>query len=430
MSHSHFVKPLTLAGISLSLAGIGVPTTQAATQSVTTVTNSQPKSNVTNSNITSFALTADELAEQKKLYGDVTKTLIKLSGTKNTRDLGGYQTADGKWKVQSQRLLRSDNLNKLYISDKKVLADKYHVTSVIDFRTPGQINSAPDQTIPNAANVNLSILGEHAFGDDKDHPTLNPDFSGDGSFYVQRLEFGYPAVTGYRQFLNMLLDNPQATLYHCSSGKDRTGIATVLIMSILGMDQQTIVSDFMQSNQTGRTVKLAWINEYFREIKQNYGTMEKYITQLLDFSQAKQEKLRSMYLVSTDGKDTTYPAPQEPAPAPTAPENTKKPEEPTITAPIPEQAAKPQHKTDKVKVISTKRLHTSYKYHLKGHKQWFKDAKLKKSLGHTPRHSHTKWRLVKVERIKINHKTLTYYQVKDHAGHLAWLAKANAIKIK
>ena len=88
MSHSRFVKTLTLAGISLSLAGIGVPTTQAATQSVTTVTNSQPKSNVTNSNITSFALTADELAEQKKLYGDVTKTLIKLSGTKNTRDLG------------------------------------------------------------------------------------------------------------------------------------------------------------------------------------------------------------------------------------------------------------------------------------------------------------------------------------------------------
>ncbi|WP_143463653.1 tyrosine-protein phosphatase [Levilactobacillus enshiensis] len=457
MHRSTIVKSLSLAGVALSLMGVGVPSAAAATTSQTPViatSTTGTQATTTGKTDKQLApltvqprLSTDEMAEQVALYGDVNDTLIKLSGTKNTRDIGGYKTADGKWQIKHNRLLRSDNLNKLTNTDKTILSKDHHVTSVVDFRTNGQINKAPDQLIPGAKNTDISILGEYAF---TDGTALNSDkFSGDGGFYVQQLEFGFPAVNGYNQFLNMLLANNQATLFHCSSGKDRTGIATVLVMSIFGMDRKTIMNDFMQSYQTGRTVKPDWLNEYFREIMSRYGTMDKYITKVLKFSPAQQAELRTKYLVSTDGKNTPYtdpnavkptpaptPAPSTPsvvAPAPSTKPQPEKPAQPTPVVPTTETTTPAKHKAKKVKgkITSTKKLNTKYVYHLKSNKKWFKDAHLQKLLGHTSKkHKNTTWKLVKVERIKIKGKTHTYYQVKDHAGHKAWILKSYVVKIK
>ncbi|MFC6259516.1 tyrosine-protein phosphatase [Levilactobacillus fujinensis] len=458
MHRSTIVKSLSLAGVALSLMGAGVPSAAAATTAQTPVTAASTtgaSATTTGKSDKQLApvtiqprLSVDEMAQQVATYGDVKDTLIKLSGTKNTRDIGGYKTADGKWQIKHNRLLRSDNLNKLTNTDKTILSKDHHVTSVVDFRTNGQINKQPDQLIPGAANTDISILGEYAF---TDGTALDASkFAGDGGFYVQQLEFGFSAVNGYNKFLNMLLANNQATLYHCSSGKDRTGIATVLVMSIFGMDRKTIMNDFMQSYQTGRTVKPDWLNEYFREILSRYGTMEKYITKVLNFSPAQQSALRTKYLVSADGKNTPYTDPNTPKPTP-AP--TPAPSTPSVVAPAPstkpenEKPVKPApaptttepttpvkpHKAKKVKgkITSTKKLNTKYVYHLKSNKKWFKDSYLQKLLGHTSKkHKNTTWKLTKVERIKIKGKTHTYYQIKDHAGHKAWILKSYVVKIK
>ncbi|WP_203640780.1 tyrosine-protein phosphatase [Levilactobacillus andaensis] len=453
MHRSTIVKSLSLAGVVLSLMSVGVPSAAAATTGQTPIVTENKVADQKDKRQT--APTTPDYSAEIAQYGDVKDTLIKMTGTKNTRDIGGYKTADGKWQIRKNRLLRSDNLNKINIGDKQILAD-HHVTSIVDFRTNGQIKGLPDQHIAGVDYTAMSILGEYAF---TDGVALNPDkFSGDGGFYVQQLEFNQSAILGYNRFLNMLLLNDHATLYHCSSGKDRTGIATVLIMSILGMDDKTIMNDFMQSRQTGRTVTQDWLNEYYREIKSRYVTMNRYITNVLGFSRPQQEKLREMYLVSTDGTNTPYksndtgtttptpapkptPAPQ-PAPKPTpAPSETAKPQPTTPAKPatdtaVPAEAvntpAKP-HKAKKVKgkIVSTKKLHTKYVYRLKTNKKWFKDAHLQKLLGHTSKkHKQTTWKLTKVERIKIKGKTHTYYQIKDHAGHKAWILKSYVVKIK
>ncbi|NLR11051.1 tyrosine-protein phosphatase [Levilactobacillus tujiorum] len=541
MHRSTIVKSLSLAGVVLSLMSVGVPSASAAVdaqapQTTETATTGNRTSNSKTDQATvapavQSRMTADELAEQIATYGNVKDTLIKLEGTKNTRDIGGYKTANGKWQIRKNRLLRSDHLNKLKNGDKNILTADHHVTSIVDFRTDGQIDNAPDQQLGGADNTSISILGEKAYTDGS---ALSEEFAGDGGFYVKQLAFDFSAVQGYGRFLNMLLHNNYATLYHCSSGKDRTGIATVLIMTILGMDEATITNDFMQSAQTGRTVKLTWLKEYFREIKSRYSTMDRYITNVLGFSRPQQEKMRSMYLVSTDGLNTAYqegdqvkdprpapskPAPGKPAPAPepgkpstgTKPDETKpgkpapapepgkpstdtKPDEtkPGKPAPAPEPgkpstdtkpgetkpskpapkptgpkhptkpnptpirplpnvpfmpiqattenvtpiesgaAAKPQKaKKIKGKITSCKTLNTKYTYQLKNNKNWFKDAHLQKSLGHTTKkHKKTTWKLTNVERIKIKGKTYTYYKVKDHAGHKAWILKAYVVKIK
>ncbi|MGQ4559957.1 tyrosine-protein phosphatase [Levilactobacillus hammesii] len=405
------IKSLSLFGAAIALAGVGVTPGIAAT------TAQPPVAGQVKSADTGKATTLLVDGSKKE---DLAKTLVVLHNTKNTRDLGGYQTADGKWQIRHYQLLRSDNLNKLDSDDVKTFTDKYRVKSVVDLRTPGQVKSAPDVAIPGAKETYISILGPHAY----------TDGGGDGDFYNQRLTFGYPAITGYRQFLNMLaVNNGGSTLYHCSSGKDRTGIATVLIMAILGMDKQTIVNDFMLSQYTGRTVKIEWISQYYRDIEKNYGSLQNYIDTALAISPTVQAKLRAKYLVSTDGKQTPYPAPSEPAqpnPTPTLPSQpeTPKPQPETkpevVTNGDGDQVTKPKKKAKQVKILKTKKLHTKRVYRVKAHKPWFKDAKLKHAKGKTPKTA-KKWRLVKSEKVKIKHKTYTYYQIKDASGHTAWI---------
>ncbi|MGQ4558477.1 tyrosine-protein phosphatase [Levilactobacillus hammesii] len=459
MHRSTIVKSLSLAGVVLSLMSVGVPSASAATATAQTpvTTETTTTGNQTSNSTTDQPHVTEEPTDPVALYGNVNDTLIKLAGTKNTRDIGGYKTADGKWQIKKNRLIRSDNLNKINNNDKRILSADRHVTSIVDFRTDGQISGLPDQHIAGVDNTSISILGEKAY---TDSIALSEEFSGDGGFYVQQLEFGQSAIQGYNRFLNMLLQNNFATLYHCSSGKDRTGIATVLIMTILGMDEKTITNDFMQSAQTGRTVKLSWLKEYFREIKTRYTTMDRYITNVIGFSRPQQEKMRAMYLVSADGLNLPYqendqvaptpaPAPTNPVPAPAKPapvpapttkptsEAAKPTNKPTVghAADTAVPAAKPDkapHKAKKVKgkITSSKKLNTKYVYHLKSNKKWFKDAHLQKLLGHTnKKYKRTTWKLTNVERIKIKSKTYTYYKVKDHAGHKAWILKAYVVKI-
>lgn len=431
MQRATIVKSLSLAWVALSLSGLGTSSALAATTATTpeTIPTTQTAAPTATQPKPGSPEYPAYLADQVAQYGDVKDTLIPLSGTKNTRDIGGYKTADGKWKIRPNRIFRSDNLSTLTASDATTLSKDHHVTSIIDLRTPGQQAKQPDKAIPGASLTSISVLGSLADTNGK----------GDGEFYNWQPEFGYHAVTGYHQFLNMLLTNPNATLYHCSSGKDRTGIGTVLIMTILGMDRKTIINDYMQSNQTGRRVERAWIMEYYREILARYGSMDKYITDLLQFTPAQQAQLRSQYLVSADDAQTPYPAPSKPTapvvpstpmpaptPEPTQPSQPEKPTKPTK----PSKPAKPHKKQPKAKIISTKKLNTKFTYRVKANKKLFKDVYLQKLKGHAPKKSVKKWKLIKLAKVKSKGKISYHYQIKDRAGHQAWVVRNHVVKVK
>ena len=58
------------------------------------------------------------------------------------------------------------------------------------------------------------------------------------------------AKTQYKKFFEILLDQNNGTiLYHCSAGKDRTGVATALLLSALGVDRETVINDYLLSAQ-------------------------------------------------------------------------------------------------------------------------------------------------------------------------------------
>jgi protein-tyrosine phosphatase len=149
----------------------------------------------------------------------------------------------------------------------------------------------------------------------------------DGLFFGA---FGYIATDyteEYRDLFDVLLGQPEgeAVLYHCSGGKDRTGVATALVLTALGVSKDEIQSDFMMSNAlkdadnkaqqiaaevnaaegTNMTSEAVWpslgvreayLDEFYKSVEASYGSVEDYLREGLGLTDADIETLRNRYL--------------------------------------------------------------------------------------------------------------------------------------
>ena len=182
--------------------------------------------------------------------------LLSFDTLPNTRDLGGMRTADGR-RIKDGRLIRSGRLSDMNSSDREALSDL--VGTVIDFRDEAERMERPDQVLPGVDYITLPILEGMAFGVTRDKKserqifsvvTENPEnaLKMVGEIYTNLVMQEYP-VSQYRRFLDILLkDHEKAVLWHCSGGKDRAGIASVIIEEILGVPREDIIADYMKTN--------------------------------------------------------------------------------------------------------------------------------------------------------------------------------------
>ncbi len=177
---------------------------------------------------------------------------IALQGASNFRDLGGYAGLDGR-PVRWRRIFRSDHLGEITPADQQRLA-ALGLTRTFDFRGENERAAAPCQ---------LDGVTRHAL-------TIEPSV-------VQRLQTLEAAgqaltaelVTGLMEdlyrglvrqhaqrfaslFRHLLLDDPlhQGPLvFHCTAGKDRTGVAAALILLALGVPRDVVEADYLLTNQ-------------------------------------------------------------------------------------------------------------------------------------------------------------------------------------
>jgi len=129
MHQSTIVKSLSLAGAVLSLMSVGVPSASAAVDAQaplateTHIAGNRTSNRKTDQPAPVLSIQShpamSKMTEQIATYGNVNNTLIKLVGTNNTRDIGGYETTNVQWQIRHNRLMRSDNLNKINNSNKK-----------------------------------------------------------------------------------------------------------------------------------------------------------------------------------------------------------------------------------------------------------------------------------------------------------------------
>lgn len=229
---------------------------------------------------------------------------LRLEGARNTRGFGAYP-AEGGRSVLPGLLYRSDDLSRLSPSDLDEL-EKRGLKTVIDFRSSEIQNRAPDRLPPGARLVSLPIQVANMFalqdGDIKDGPAFMRET---GRNLVDE------AREQYREFFRIISDRENLpALFHCSAGKDRTGLAAALFLAALGAARELIFHDYLLSAGyiQGKydflldknpdmapllTVRPDYLQASCDEIAARYGGVENYLTGPLGADIA---RLRAIYL--------------------------------------------------------------------------------------------------------------------------------------
>ena len=142
--------------------------------------------------------------------------------------------------------------------------------------------------------------------------------------YVEFLQ-GETGKAGFRDFFRVLLETPEGSgvLWHCTNGKDRTGVAAMLLLGVLNVDEKTIMEDFLLTNTffeeevsamraqlskyvkdeamleellvTGKGVYAPYMQNAIDYIKENYGDIPGYVKTELGLTDADIAKLQTQY---------------------------------------------------------------------------------------------------------------------------------------
>ena len=174
-----------------------------------------------------------------------------LQGASNFRDLGGYPGAGGR-RIRHGRVFRSDHLASLTPADVAAL-QALPLTHSIDFRGVAETAALPYR-IPGVTTLALSI-----------EPTVVQKLRallalGKIPSTEETVElmcdtyrsFVHQHGPTFARFLRHLLSHPTPVVFHCTAGKDRTGFAAALLLSVLGVDRNTIMQDYLVTNQRYR----------------------------------------------------------------------------------------------------------------------------------------------------------------------------------
>ncbi|WP_223735087.1 tyrosine-protein phosphatase [Streptomyces purpurogeneiscleroticus] len=184
---------------------------------------------------------------------------IPLQGAVNVRDLGGYRTGKGR-QVRYGQVFRADALGKLTDADVARLSEM-RLRTVVDFRVPLEVEHDGADRLPEgltAASRPVDDLGLYARTmaaiDSKD-PVEQQEMLGDGKAEELMRAIYRNFVTSpenRRQFATVVRDiarhGRSPLLYHCTSGKDRTGWLSYLLLRAVGVPATTATDDFLLSN--------------------------------------------------------------------------------------------------------------------------------------------------------------------------------------
>jgi protein-tyrosine phosphatase len=165
---------------------------------------------------------------------------LDLEGPVNFRDLGGYETVDGRT-VRRRHLFRSDALHRLTEADAaKVRA--LGVTTLIDFRTPYELETAGWGGIDHlgAEHVHLPTIDSTRQVVDVDEELARALITA-ADAYSMMLERGSNA---YSSALRLVAASEAPVVFFCSAGKDRTGLFAAIVLGLLGVPEVDIVTDY------------------------------------------------------------------------------------------------------------------------------------------------------------------------------------------
>lgn len=246
----------------------------------------------------------------------------------NFRDLGGTAGAGGK-RVKPCRLLRAGELTRMSPEGLRLLTQEYCLQTIVDLRGASELSQSPDPVPANVRFVNLDLMKNTPASTSSMEDLLRiPDTSVVDVHMeaVYRAMMMDPLARQYlRTFLDILLAQEEgATLFHCFAGKDRTGVAAAVILTILGASREDILADYLVTNELrkphnkaildtfaaqGATAQQLALVETTLQVKETYlragmdaatalyGSFEGFIAQGLGVTQEEERRFGELYLM-------------------------------------------------------------------------------------------------------------------------------------
>lgn len=178
--------------------------------------------------------------------------LVPLEGARNFRDLGGYVGAAGR-RVAWGRVFRSDHLSELTDGDRAAL-DRLGVRTAVDLRGPHEHASAPSSLVDGGPIERIDLPVADGSVDGVPLRELVATKAIDG-FTVEEMIVLYTTLLEdhadtFAAVLALAADaGRRALVYHCTAGKDRTGLASALLLATLGVGDATILDDYELTNR-------------------------------------------------------------------------------------------------------------------------------------------------------------------------------------
>jgi protein-tyrosine phosphatase len=254
--------------------------------------------------------------------------VLGFEGISNFRDLGGYQTEDGRT-VAWGKLYRSGTLARASRSDLAYL-EQLNLTALVDFRSSSEKEEEPN-ILPDPHHfevIEIAVLddGNEAVISDIRARIDNgnfDDFDPNALMLEGNRQFATTFTPQFRQFMQTVVNAAGTPVaWHCSAGKDRTGFAAAVLLRILGVPMPTVMTDYMASQEyavearskdlfmlrlfvgeeaeqemtTLLGVDKTWLEAAFSAIDQKWGNFDKYVTQGLLLTPADVNTLRAALL--------------------------------------------------------------------------------------------------------------------------------------
>ena len=248
------------------------------------------------------------------------------------KDLGGIKTEDGHF-VKKGVLFRSSELSKLTDEDLNSILNEEHIDICFDLRTDEEIGKAHDRIEDAVEYYHVPLLS------DEDNPAVTKDNRIDILRMRMKEEGGMDnhitsiyrkiivddfSIEGTKKIFKIILNsNNKHVIYHCTQGKDRTGMVSALLLMALGVDKETIIADYLEFNKfhkrkrfwifvgmtivffsfkTAKELDIAlrtrrrFIEAAFEEIEKGWGNPINYLKKAIGLSDENIAELRLRYL--------------------------------------------------------------------------------------------------------------------------------------
>lgn len=249
---------------------------------------------------------------------------LPLTGAKNIRDLGGITNRNGQT-IRRNLFFRGDHLSGLTESDTAVLREQCHIRTVIDLRTDLEKGEREDIRIPGVNYLHLPVFDEQTAGitHERDARILASSLPDMRHLYI-RMVTDESCIASLREIFSVIMEEQNhAVLYHCTEGKDRTGIVSLILLSILDVPFESIMEDYLYTNtvneakaaavqqlvlqktqdpafaETVKNLLLArqsYLEGAISSIQERYGDMDHFLSDVLNIPESRRMSFKQSVL--------------------------------------------------------------------------------------------------------------------------------------